>query len=229
MSARFFNPYVGAKYRDGLGNNKYSVLVLGASVYCTYDGKQTYKGKKKERCHYFEECTSEYIKDSSPFNKLCPHPEWDSNGEATPLEDFPIHVCSGTMTRFSNKLESRFEEILDRDSIWNRIAFTEYVQYFLNHQRTCPDDLSDRDFEAFIETLDKLRPNIVIVWGNVVADVLRESEYSVEIDDDAPWDFAWKYDDMFIRFICCTHPASGNFTNNFPEFANRFEKTISYC
>ena len=217
MGARFFNPWIGNNYRDGLGNNEYCVLVLGASVYCSFRGK----------CPHFDECTSGDNQDSSEFNNDCPFPEKDSNDDATPLEDYPIHVYSPTMTKFENKMEDRFGEILGGDSIWDHIAFTEYVQYFMDHKDTYPSDLSERDFDAFLETLDELRPDVVIVWGNVVADVLRESEYSVEVDDDDPWDFAWEYKDMFIRFICCTHPASrGYFYNNFPEFANQFEETI---
>jgi len=228
-ASRYFNPWIGDNYWEGIGSNKFCVLVLGASVYCTHDGKRTYKGEKIERCPHFDECTSSDNQDSSEFNDDCPFPETDSDGDATPLEDYPIHVCSGTMTRFSNKMENRFEEILGGDSIWDHIAFTEYVQYFMNHKYTNPSDLSERDFDAFLETLDELSPDVVVVWGDVVADALRESEFSVEVDDDDPWDFAWEYEDMFIRFICCTHPASGNFANNFPEFANQFEETINDC
>ena len=227
-ASRFFNPWIGDNYWEGIGSNKFCVLVLGASVYCTHDGNHTYKGEKVERCPHFEECTNGDNQDSSEFNDDCPFPETDSDGDATPLEDYPIYVWSRTMTKFENKMEDRFGEILGGDSIWNHIAFTEYVQYFMDHEDTYPSDLSERDFDAFLETLDELRPDVVVVWGDVVSDALRESEFSVEVNDDDPWDFAWEYDDMLIRFICCAHPASrGHFSNVFPEFANRFEETIN--
>ena len=36
MTKKFFNPYIGIHYQDGLINDK-KVLVLGASHYCTYN------------------------------------------------------------------------------------------------------------------------------------------------------------------------------------------------
>ena len=217
MSERFFNPFVGDKYWDGIGNNDYCVLVLGASVYCNHQSK----------CSHYDKCTREDNKDSSGFNFDCPVPEYDSDGDATPLEDYPIYACSGTYTRFSNKMEEYFDDLFDGDSIWDHVAFTEYVQFFMNHKNTYPDDLSERDLEAFCETLDELRPDVVIVWGDTVANALRESCYAVEADE-APWNFVWEYEDMFVRFICCTHPASGGrFSQCFPNFAEQFEATVN--
>ena len=220
MSARFFNPWIGGNYSDGMGSNGYCVLVLGASLYCDQDGK------RKERCQYFDECTNGDIKDSSAFNDRCPFWCGALLEKVLDFEDSP------TMTRFKKKMKKRFGHLLDGDEIWDRTAFAEYVQYYLDHEDTYYKDLSDRDFDAFLETLDELRPDVVIVWGkldsHVVAKTLRNSEYTVEAEDDDPWDFAWEYEDMFIRFICCTHPASrGNFYIDFPEFARKFEETIN--
>ena len=223
MSERFFIPLVGDNYRGGIGRNKYRVLVLGASLYCDHDGKHKRKGKRIERCPHFNVCTSGDIKDSSAFNDRCPF-----SGD-TKLEDDLKNESSSTMTRFADKMKERFGNLFDGDSIGIHIAFSEYVQYFLNHQMTSSDDLSDRDFDAFIETLDDLHPNVVIVWGGVVADTLRESRYAIKADDGEPWDFAWEYGGMFIWFICCTHPASGgHFYKDFPSFSKRFEDTINY-
>lgn len=220
MSTRFFNPWIGDNYWEGIGRNEYCVLVLGASVYCAFNGK------RKQRCHHYNECTSSSNQDSSEFNYDCPFPETNSEGDATPLEDYPIYACSRTMDRFGEAMKDRFADWIDGDSFWDHIAFTEYVQYFMNHTYTNSEDLSDRDFDAFLETLDELRPDVVIVWGKVVAGALRESKYAIDADDDEPWDFAWEYDNMFIRFICCTHPASKDFRNKFSRFANQLENTI---
>lgn len=57
----------------------------------------------------------------------------------------------------------------------------------MNHTYTNSEDLSDRDFDAFLETLDELRPDVVIVWGNIVANALRESQYAIDADDDEPF------------------------------------------
>jgi hypothetical protein len=66
--ARFFNPWVGDDYWDGMGGNEYCVLVLGASAYCS-----------SRNCPHFDECTSEDNQDSSAFNDQCPHAEIDSD------------------------------------------------------------------------------------------------------------------------------------------------------
>ncbi len=124
-------------------------------------------------------------------------------------------------------MEKQFGDMLDGGSIWDHVAFTEYVQYFIDQTYTEPNHLSDRDFDAFLETLDELHPDVVIVWGKLVADTLRNCQYTVDADDDQPWDFAWEYEDMFIRFICCTHPSSRRyFSQNFPYFAQQFEDTV---
>ena len=220
MSARFFNPWVGDNYWEGLGDNKHRVLVLGASVYCTFNGTDN------ERCPHFDECTDEDAQDSSAFNDCCPHPDYDDDGQAQLLEDYPANCTSRTSSRFSNAMERRFGGLLDDNDFWDCVAFAEYVQFFLPHKNTYSSNLSDRDFDAFLETLDELQPDVVVIWGDAVPEVLRESEYAVEAEDDEPWDFAWGYNEMFIRFICCTHPAFPGFSNRFPDFAEKFEKTV---
>jgi hypothetical protein len=216
MGARFFNPWVGDDYWDGMGGNEYCVLVLGASAYCS-----------SRNCPHFDECTSEDNQDSSAFNDQCPHAEIDSDGQATLLEDYPSYCYSHTVDLFAENMEKQFGDMLDGGSIWDHVAFTEYVQYFIDQTYTEPNHLSDRDFDAFLETLDELHPDVVIVWGKLVADTLRNCQYTVDADDDQPWDFAWEYEDMFIRFICCTHPSSRRyFSQNFPYFAQQFEDTV---
>ena len=55
----FFKPYVGTFYNEGIHGKK--VLVLGASFYCC-----------KTECPYYKNCTNEDLKDSSPYDELCP-------------------------------------------------------------------------------------------------------------------------------------------------------------
>ena len=56
----FFKPYVGTFYNEGIHGKK--VLVLGASFYCSIS-----------QCIYHKDCTNENIKDSSPFDDICPY------------------------------------------------------------------------------------------------------------------------------------------------------------
>lgn len=208
MKERFFNPWVGPNYFDGLGKNKFKILILGASLYCNMGN----------HCSYYGDCTSGSKKDSSPFNECCEYPEVDSYGNATPLADYTKYVTSPTIKKFEKKMKDIFEPV------WDYTAFTEYVQYFMDHKDTKPGDLTPRDFNAFLETLDELEPNIVIVWGDKVSKVLRKSIYKIDLEEEQ-CDFAWDYNGKIIRFICCTHPAAPRFSGNFPGFA---EKVKSY-
>lgn len=56
----FFKPYVGTFYNEGIDGKK--VLVLGASFYCGMS-----------QCIYYKDCTNENIKDSSPYDDICPY------------------------------------------------------------------------------------------------------------------------------------------------------------
>ena len=220
MSARFFNPWVGDHYADGIGPNEYSILVLGASAYCP-----------RNNCMYFCECTSDDEQDSSNYNDCCPYPESDDSDEGK-LENYVALFSKdyASIPRFRTIMKREFNFFDDGD-FWDYVAFTDYVQYFLSHTDTYPDNLSNRDMDAFLETLDELRPDIVVVLGKLgrhpVATALSNSDYTVEKDEDDPWDFAWEYNDMFIRFICCTHPSAGLFYKDFPTFAQKLMETIN--
>lgn len=46
---------------------------------------------------------------------------------------------------------------------------------------TEPEFLSERDFEAFIESVEELEPDIVILWGCVINDRLKQNnEYVLD-------------------------------------------------
>lgn len=81
---------------------------------------------------------------------------------------------------------SRYTESSDYNDIWSRMAFTNYVQFFLpksgkRYGQTLQSDLSERDYAAFNETLQELQPDVVIVWGCVVNHRVKEqNEYLVD-------------------------------------------------
>ena len=149
----FFNPFVGSNYHKGISGKK--ILVLGASFYCP-----------KTECLYFEKCTNTSIKDSSPYDHVCP--EYKANGIC--LHDEPTNSIENwypTYQTFAKGLE-QFVDDADYNSIWSHLAFTNYVQFFLpsngdSFRTTKSSDLSERDFEALIEVVKELSPDIVIV------------------------------------------------------------------
>lgn len=91
------------------------------------------------------------------------------------IEDSPR-----TYRVFANKMnEVLFDGKLEYEDFWEYFAFTNYVQFFLPAKRgsfrqTHWSDLSNRDFDAFIETLKEIKPDIVIIWGNIINGALKE-------------------------------------------------------
>ncbi len=158
MKYRFFQPYVGSKYEEGLKGKR--VLVIGASFYCPEVG-----------CVFYEKCTDVKRKDSSLYDSSCPI--YISAGKQ--LHKEPTYVVSElptTYRRFSSSL-SKTIGVGTPETVWDYLAFTNYVQFFLPasshaYRQTLQSDLSQRDFDAFKETIIELKPNIVIIWGCVI-------------------------------------------------------------
>lgn len=164
MKKRFFDPYVGVYYEKGIRGKR--VLVVGASFYCD-----------QRTCPYFSRCTDVERKDSSAFDAICP--AYQTCGAF--LHDEPSHAIGDapqTYQRFASYLSSKVGK-REYAEVWNHVAFTNYVQFFLpavpgRFRDTRPSDLSERDFEAFNETLRELQPHIVIIWGCVFNSRVRE-------------------------------------------------------
>ena len=164
MKNRFFNPFVGSNYTKGILNKR--VLVVGASFYCD-----------QQACPYFKRCTDVERKDSSEFDSICP--AYQACGGT--LHDEPSNAISDglpTYQRFASYLSSKVNK-REYAEVWSYVAFTNYVQFFLpaepgRYRETRPSDLSERDFEAFNETLRELQPHIVVIWGCVFNSRVRE-------------------------------------------------------
>lgn len=172
---RFFKPYVGRNYSEGIRGKK--ILVLGASFYCGVHD-----------CPYFTKCTSTEQKDSSSYNTICP-PYAESG---TKLSDEPstcIRDWTKTYQRFADYM-GKFVGSDDYEEIWEQMAFTNYVQFFLpldegeTFRETRSSDLSERDFGACVETIKELQPNIIVVWGSVINSALKErNPYLVDLKE----------------------------------------------
>ncbi len=163
MRNAFFKPYVGSLYDNGIKDKK--ILVLGASFYCD-----------RTDCEFFHKCTDRRRKDSSAYDLKCPA----YAGTGTALHEEP-ESCVADRPRAYRLFSDNMAYALGitSDELWDRVAFTNYVQFFLpasaGYAETLTSDLSQRDFEAFIEVAQELKPDIVIVWGCVVNSPLKEN------------------------------------------------------
>ncbi len=207
---RFFKPFVGSMYHHGINGKK--ILVLGASFYCNKDGKD---GRYK--CQFFDECTNPVKKDSSRFNLSCPI----YAGTGLRLSEEPSNAISEnykTYQVFANFIR-QFVEDKDED-VWQRMAFTDYLQFFSPTVLTHKEYLSQRDFDAFCETLHELQPHIVVAWGMQIIEEIREHNPYVT-DLEALPKTEWYVCHMRISgiaheiaLICCYHPSSISYWYN---------------
>jgi len=168
---RFFEPFVGDKYQEGINGKK--ILVVGASFYCNHT-----------KCQFFLKCTNTENKDSSQFDDKCP--EYVKTGKQLHREPtYCINDAPRTYKTFAAYISTLIGDE-SYEQAWSYLAFTNYVQFFLpckgkSFRDTRMTDLSERDFHAFNETLVELQPDIVIIWGCVFNSRLREeNEYIVD-------------------------------------------------
>ena len=171
MKYRFFQPYAGSKYEEGLKDKR--VLIVGASFYCSEVG-----------CLFYEKCTDVKRKDSSLYDSSCPiyiYSEKQLHKEPT----YVVSELPTTYRRFSSSL-SKTIGVGTTETVWDYLAFTNYVQFFLpasgnGYRQTLQSDLSQRDFEAFKEIVIELKPNIVIIWGCVInRPLVKDNPYLAE-------------------------------------------------
>ena len=146
MSNRFFKPFEGEKYKEGINGKK--ILVLGASFYCNWDGND---GRNK--CEFFNECTNPIIRDSSKFDDICPSYKQSKQK----LSEEPLNAVSENYRAyqvFANFIQRYVKD--KEENVWERMAFTNYLQFFSPTIATKKEYLSKRDFEAFCETFQSL-------------------------------------------------------------------------
>ncbi len=196
----FFKPFIGDKYEIGINDKK--ILVVGASFYCS-----------KTDCPFFADCTDVIKKDSSKYDSLCP----DYLNEDTQLSEEPTNSITNeyrTYKVFANFI-SKYIGSHDYKEVWSHLAFTNYVQFIQPSLTTKKRYLSKRDFDAFIETLSQLKPDIVISWGVAFLDDIRANNPYV-IDKDLLEQREYYICHMNgvpnvnhgITLLSCYHPAS---------------------
>ena len=173
MKNNFFKPFVGKDYSRGISRKK--ILIVGASFYCNHPD-----------CQYFDDCTDPSKKDSSDYNYVCPYMT-----EGMALEDSPtdsINEEYGACNRFGDYLKTLIPSCESIREAWDHVAFTNYVQFFLPAQAgsaspTCRNDLSERDFKAFIEVAENLLPNVIVIWGAIInTPLVTKNKYVTDRD-----------------------------------------------
>ena len=223
MSSRFFNPFVGRDYHTGFRGKR--ILVLGASFYCN-----------KTDCRFFKQCTDVDLKNSSAYDSICP--EYAKENKLLSNEpSYCIEYRPRTYQTFANCMQSLMGTV-GYDSTWARMAFTNYIQFFLPategiFRDTRATDMCERDFEVFTETLKELQPHIVVVWGCVINSCLKEDNpylVSREELDETEWYLCHIQVPGISHKIAILnpfHPSSPHWNKALPEFKKYFDKAVA--
>lgn len=233
MGKRFFKPFIGENYNLGIKDGM-KLMILGASHYCLNNGEED-----KFNCFNWKVCTSLEKRDSSPFNTTCPY--YDGKDYRVLLEDADKEEIENYIEGGDNKSYNNFFNFLgnyfdikDKNNLCSRIAFTNYVQYFVPTMSTPEQDEKDKvNFEALLETIDSLNPDVIIVWGmevvnhfhkkyvkSLVNTLKRETDY-----------YFWtlQHKDKIIKIINPYHPCDlyEYWTNNIPLFKEALDKVFN--
>lgn len=217
MKKRFFEPYVGAYFNEGINGKK--VLVVGASFYCP-----------RTSCQFHHECTNRDKKDSSAYNFICP--EYNKTGETYPLSNTPSYELDEqykTYKRFAQVMSSSLTGEVNENfytDFWNKVAFTNFVQYFLPHWKTLHSDCTDRDIEALSEVIEMLLPDIVIIWGTATKFPIIE-HFCYDSDNNKTDGYLYHsnaFGGKEITFLNTYHPSYSCFLDN--GYLERYIKEV---
>ena len=141
MKNVFFKPWIGKDYENG-GIFGKKILVLGEAHLC---GGCDDCGKVDNA----EECADFTSKDCVKL-----------------LLDGHTASWTGTFRKFERSLVNHETTLEESQRIWNSVAFYNYVQKAMDNSRKAPEWVDFRNSEdAFFEVLDKLMPDLIIVWG----------------------------------------------------------------
>ena len=75
------------------------------------------------------------------------------------------------------KTESRYKKKLTAESCFHLHKILDSVR------ETKESDLSPRDFNAFLDVVTELKPNIIIVWGCVVNTPIKNNKYLIDKEE----------------------------------------------
>ncbi len=145
MEHVFFEPWVGKDYQTG-GLFSKKILVVGESHYC---GSEDCNGK----CGFrdFPEGGCEDFTHNTIMDYL--------SGECT-------DGWTRTFKKFERSLVNKVTSLEDSNRIWHSLAFFNYLQVAMTEARKAGTDEDYKESQiAFYEVIEKLQPELIIVWG----------------------------------------------------------------
>ena len=176
----FFQPRIGQHYQEGFKG--YRTLVLGVKHHCTL-----------RHCRFYEDCVNQ--KNCALYDEVCPaygdrHDLSLSQSNQIEIDAFlEEYDRYPTYSYFTKLMLGKSDNCTEteKESFWEQVAFANYLQYF------CPSpqvpeykgDGSDyriEDWNAFLELLDALHPEVLLVWNSALKTLLDKKIAKGEIE-----------------------------------------------
>lgn len=209
MPAKFFTPYYDKEtYHTGINGKK--ILVVGASFYCD-----------KVNCPHYEDCTNTERKSSRNYDDKC----WAyREDQVYRLSNEPTTAITETygVTSYQN-FEIFLQAAILKEEPWKYVAFTNYVQFMVPTKMTECWYITDDDYEALKEVIYELCPDVIITWGNPVADHIRNKQRSEkQIDEELigneyylyHFEYNTKDGKKNVTFVNLYHPSALTYWSN---------------
>lgn len=133
-----FEPWVGKNYKTS-GYNGKKILVIGESFYCSEE-------------EAVATLTTIIVEDYLAIRKG----EYRKNNGG----------WTNTYLKFERSLKGKVTTPEESQTIWNSIAFYNYLQVPMSGARESGSPIDYKNAEkAFFEVLNELQPDLIIVWG----------------------------------------------------------------
>ena len=194
MKHVFFEPWVGKDYPTG-GLFHKKILIIGESHYCGSEdcnGKCGFRDFPEGGC---EDFTYKTIKDYLSGN--CTD-RW-----------------TRTFKKFERSLVNEVTSLEESDQIWQSLAFFNYLQVAMTRARKAGTNEDYMESQiAFFEVIEKLQPELVIIWGKRLFYKLPEKDW-IEGDSlikdgyDVKNGYYQLKNGRKTRCIAVYHPSSG--------------------
>lgn len=222
---KFFKPRViKDSYKEGIKGKK--ILVVGDSFYCT-----------KTTCEYHSECTDIKQKNSSAYNLICPErlKNTAAGENVIPLRDEPTVAIdeydSYSYQKFKGLLQSLMGEDSENINVWDYVAFTNYIQFFLPQRETDSRFITEKDYSSFVEVVNELKPDIVVTWGDAVANSIRNMYGRNKIEDELIENQHYynrmQFDGHIFTILNLCHPSSRKWASDIYNSYKYFKKVLS--
>ena len=196
MEHVFFQPWIGKNYNKTGGIFHKKILVVGESHYCGHEacnGKCGFRDFPEGGCEDFT------------YNRIMDYLSGDCTDGWT-----------RTYKKFERSLVNKMTSLEESNQIWQSLAFFNYLQVAMTKSRKAG---TNEDYEesqiAFFEVIEKLQPELIIVWGTRLFNKLPEDGWrwgdSLIVDGKAVKNgyYLLKKNGKEVRCIAVKHPSTG--------------------